>query len=118
MHVEKGDYPAAVSVYDKLAGETDDPLYSDLAVILKVMAETRIAGAPADAARLAEQLAPLTAPDRPWQYTARELSAHLALRSGEIGKARELLTGLSDDVQAPQGIRTRAEEMLLEIGSA
>jgi hypothetical protein len=118
MHVEKGDYSAAVSVYDKLAGETADPLYSDLAVILKVMAEMRMAEAPADAARLAEQLAPLTAPDRPWQYTARELSAHLALRSGEIGKARELLTGLSDDVQAPQGIRTRAEEMLLEIGSA
>jgi hypothetical protein len=116
MHVEKGDYPAAVSVYDKLAGETDDPLYSDLAVILKVMAEMRIAEAPA--ARLAEQLAPLTAPDRPWQYSAKELSAHLALRSGETEKARELLTGLSDDVRAPEGIRTRAEEMLLEIGRA
>jgi hypothetical protein len=118
MHVEKGDYPAAVSVYDKLAGETDDPLYSDLAVILKVMAEMRIAEAPADAARLAEQLAPLTAPDRPWQYSAKELSAHLALRSGETEKARELLTGLSDDAQAPEGIRTRAQEMLLEIGRA
>jgi hypothetical protein len=116
MHVEKGDYPAAVSVYDKLAGETDDPLYSDLAVILKVMAEMRIAEAPV--ARLAEQLAPLTAPDRPWQYSAKELSAHLALRSGETEKARELLTGLSEDVQTPEGIRTRAEEMLLEIGRA
>lgn len=118
MHVEKGDYSAAVSVYDQLAGETDDPLYRDLAVILKVMAEMRIAEAPADAARLAEQLAPLTAPDRPWQYSARELSAHLALRSGETEKARELLTGLSKDVQAPEGIRTRAEEMLSEIGRA
>jgi hypothetical protein len=116
MHVEKGDYQAAVSVYDKLAGETDDPLYSDLAIILKVMAEMRIAEA--DAARLAEQLAPLTAPDRPWQYMAKELSAHLALRSGETEKARELLTGLSEDVQAPEGIRTRAEEMLLKIGRA
>ena len=118
MHVEKGDYAAAVSAYDKLAGETADPLYGDLAVILKVMAEMRLAVTPADAARLAEQLSPLATPDRPWRYSARELSAHLALRSGEAGKARELLTGLSDDVQAPQGIRTRAQEMLLEIGRA
>ena len=118
IHVEKGNYSAAVSVYDKLAGETDDPLYGDLAVILKVMAEMRMAATPADAARLAEQLAPLTAPNRPWHYSARELSAHLALRSGETEKARELLIGLSDDVQAPEGVRTRAEEMLLKVGRA
>jgi hypothetical protein len=80
------------------------------------MAEMRMAVTSADAARLAEQLSPLTAPDRPWQYSARELSALLALRSGETERARELLTGLSVDVQAPEGIRTRAEEMLSEIG--
>ena len=118
LHVEQNDYAAAAPVYDTLAGRTGDPLYSDLAVILRVKAEMRMAVTPADAARLAERLSPLTTPDRPWRYSARELSAHLALRSGETERARELLTELSADVQAPDGIRARAEGMLAEIGRA
>jgi hypothetical protein len=118
LHVEQNDYAAAAAVYDKLAGRTGDPLYSDLAVILTVMAEMQMAVTPANAAGLAEQLSPLTAPDRPWRYSAREMSAHLALRSGETERARELLTELSADVQAPEGIRARAEGMLAEIGRA
>ena len=117
LHVEQNDY-AAAAVYDKLAGRTGDPLYSDLAVILTVMAEMQMAVTPANAAGLAERLSPLTAPDRPWRYSAREMSAHLALRSGETERARELLTELSADVQAPEGIRARAEGMLAEIGRA
>ena len=118
LYVEQNDYTAATPVYDQLASTTGDPLYSDLAVILKVMAEMQIAVTPANAAQLAEQLSPLTAPDRPWRYSAREMSAHLALRSGEIETARELLTELSTDVQAPEGVRARAEGILAEIGRA
>jgi hypothetical protein len=116
LHLEQNDHAAAAAVYETLAGRTGDPLYSDLAVILRVMADMQMAVTPANAAELAERLAPLTAPDRPWRYSAQEMSAHLALRSGETEKARELLTGLSVDAQAPDGIRARAEGMLAEIG--
>lgn len=116
--VEQNDYAAAAAVYDPLAASTGDLLYSDLAVILRVMAAMERAVAPANAAELAEQLAPLTAADRPWRYSAREMSAHLALRAGETERAREILTELSADVQAPEGIRARAESMLAEIGRA
>lgn len=115
LYLEQNDPAAAAPVYDALASRTGDPLYSELAVILKVMAEMQKELTPANAAELAERLSPLTAPDRPWHYTAREISAHLALRSGETERARELLTGLSADGQAPEGIRARAQSMLAEI---
>ena len=118
LHVEQNDVAAAAAAYDSLAGSTGDPLYSDLAVILRVMTAMESAVAPADAAELAEQLAPLTAADRPWRYSAREMSAHLALRADETERAREILTELSNDVQAPEGIRARAEAMLAGIGRA
>lgn len=115
LYLEQNDPAAAAPVYDALASRAGDPLYSELAVILKVMAEMQKELTPANAAELAERLSPLTAPDRPWHYTAREISAHLALRSGETERARELLTGLSADGQAPEGIRARAQSMLAEI---
>ncbi len=118
IHVENNDFSAAAPVYNRLAQETSDPLYGDLAVLLKVTAAMRAAVTPDDAAELAEQLSPLTASDRPWRYSARELSAHLALRSGDRERARELLAELSVDAQAPEGIRARAEEMLSEIDRA
>lgn len=118
VYLEQNDPAAAGPVYDALASRADDPLYSDLAVILKVMADMQSDVTPANAAEIRRRLSPLTAPDRPWQYTAREISAHLALRSGEAEQARELLTALSTDVQAPEGIRARATSMLAEIGRA
>ena len=118
LHVEQNDVAAAAAAYDSLAGSTGDPLYSELAVILRVMTAMESAVAPADAAELSEQLAPLTAADRPWRYSAREMSAHLALRADETERAREILTELSNDVQAPEGIRARAEAMLAGIGRA
>lgn len=118
LYLEQKDPAAAVPVYETLAGKAEDVLYSDLALILKTMAEMQTAVTPATAAALAETLSPLMAPDRPWHYTAREISAHLALRTGETERARELLTELAADAQAPEGIRTRAASMLAEIGRA
>lgn len=115
--VRQGDIATAEAVYDNLAAETDDPLYVDLALLLKAMAAMKDDVTTAEAASLQEQLAPLTAADRPWRYTAQELSAVLALKAGETNKARDMFTALSTDVQAPEGVRSRAESMLIAIGN-
>ncbi len=65
-----------------------------------------------DPADLAKRLEPLLAPKGAWRYSARELVAILALRTGDAGKARENFTALADDPKTPNGIRARAAEML------
>ncbi len=65
---------------------------------------------------LMSRLEPLAADGNPWRYTARELQAVLALRSGDTARARELFTRLADDMDAPDSLRTRATEMLRALG--
>ena len=48
----------------------------------------------------------------PWRHTAGELIAVLALRSGDVAKAKEGYQKLADDLDAPQGARARATEVL------
>lgn len=64
-----------------------------------------------DPARLEAELAPLAAANQPWRHSAQELQALLALRTGDNAKALDLLTRLSDDATAPQGLRARAAEL-------
>ena len=65
---------------------------------------------------LTEELAPLTADDNPWRYSALELMALLAHRAGDKTRAVEHYTRLADDAAAPQGLRARAAEMLSYLG--
>jgi hypothetical protein len=69
-----------------------------------------------DREALVQRVAPLAADDNPWRYSAREILAVLARRGGDMGKARELYSGLANDVAAPSGIRSRAQEMLAILG--
>jgi hypothetical protein len=108
-----GDRDAAVAAYHEIAADTGvDVLYGDLAVVLAALQE-------ADGPNLQAaifRLAPITADDNPWRYSAREVSAVLALRMGEPAKARQLFDALATDSTAPQGVRSRAAEMLAVIG--
>ena len=61
---------------------------------------------------LIARLAPLTADDNAWRYSARELTALLRLRKGDTAGATDLLTMLAEDTGAPQGTRARAQELL------
>ncbi len=89
-----------------------DPLFRDLAVLL--LANETLDDA--DPARLTARLQPLTVETSPWRHTARELTALLAIRAGEMDRARELFTALSDDDTAPIGVRGRATEILVTLG--
>ena len=89
-----------------------DAVYRDLAVILGAFHEMNGPGA----GDLSARLAPLTADGNPWRHSAKELTAVLAVRTGDRTKARALFTALAADATAPQGIRARAGEMLAILG--
>lgn len=105
----KQDPETAAALYDALAA---DPKVAqelrDLAHLLKVMQLVDHG----DPAALSAELAPLSADDNPWRFTARELDALIALRSGDQARATDLLTKLSDDAATPAPIRARAAELL------
>ncbi len=109
VKLHQGDRAGAVAIYDAIAKDSSvDPLYAQLASLYYAL-DTLETGNPDD---LAKRLEPLTAATAPWRYSARELTALLALRKGDAAKAREDFTKLADDPKTPGGIRARAAEML------
>jgi hypothetical protein len=109
LKAQAGDLAGGVSIYEKMiADNTLDPSLRNLALILLALhtADT----APPD--QLTQRLQPLTAATNPWHYSALELTAVLARRAGDNAKAVQILTGLADDLNAPQALRQRATEML------
>ncbi len=106
---KSGDADRAAALYGRLAGDSGiDPVYRDLALVLGVLLEMDLG----DPAELSRRIAPLTAEDNPWRHSVREISALLAERSGDRGKAIELLGKIKNDATTPQGQRDRAEELL------
>lgn len=100
--------------FNQLADDVGiDAVYRDLARIVGAMHE---AGG-ADPRKLMERLAPLTADNNPWRYSARELTAVLAVSAGDMIKARELLKSLADDATTPRAMRQRVSELLAAIGA-
>jgi hypothetical protein len=109
LRAEGGEREAAIAIYDALAEDNSvEPMFRDLAVLYSVRVQTDTG----DAAALIERLAPLTAEDGAWRYSARELTAILHLRVSDMAAARETFQLLADDLLAPEGLRARAAEML------
>ena len=109
LKAKAGDVNGAVAIYDKMTTDTAvDPSLRNLALILLAL-NTADTAAPD---QLTQRLQPLTAATSPWRYSALELTAVLAKRAGNTAKAEEILTGLADDLNAPQALRQRATEML------
>jgi hypothetical protein len=105
----KDDRIAAVAAYQAIAADTGiAAMYRDLAVVLSALQETD----GSDLQGAIDRLAPVTADDNPWRHSAREVTAVLAMRKGDQAKARSLFDALATDPAAPQGIRSRAVEML------
>jgi len=113
LKADAGDAEGAVADYRALAADGDvEPLYREFAVLMAVMSE----GDSADPGALLQDLEPLSAAGKPWRHTARELAAVQHLRLGDSARAREVLTELADDLEAPRGVRARASELLRALG--
>ncbi len=109
---QQGDISGAMAVYEDLADTAFDQAFRTLAVLMA----SYYALDTADPAELTERLGPLTSDDNPWRYSAIELTGFLAGRMGDTSREREIFTRLSEDAQAPSGVRARAADMLVILG--
>lgn len=105
---DKGDTEGALVIYQTLASDSSaDPVFRDLAVILKVMHSMDTV----DPGPLETELAPLAGPGQPFRHSALELAALLAAKQGERERAQQYLSEILGDPTAPPGLLSRARDL-------
>jgi hypothetical protein len=105
----KTDAPAAVQAYASLAAD------SSLGRPLQDLAAVRGGLILVDTVPLAEltaKLEPLTAADRPFRHTARELLALSAWRNGDSAAAKRWFDLIATDAETPAGTRARLDVLM------
>lgn len=113
--LKSGDRAGAMLAFEQLANDSSaDQLFRDVAIIHWAYHGLD----DADPAKMTERLKPITAKDHPWRHMALELSALYAERAGRRADAIQILTDLEKDKDAPQGVRSRAKELLAILGKS
>jgi hypothetical protein len=100
------DRKAAVAAYDGIAGDRSvGQVIQDLAALRAgyLLVDTASYG------DIRARLEPLTAPERTFRHSARELLALSAWRGREMGAARQWTEAMMTDPHTPPGLRSRAE---------
>jgi len=109
LRVESGDTAGAIALWDRIAGESGlGPGFKAAATLFSVLHQIDNGDLSAWRARLE----PLAVDGQPFRSTARELLAVIALGDGDTASARAFYTRISDDREAPAGLRQRATQML------
>lgn len=107
------DRAAALGALEALAADPSQPqTYRDLAALRRVI----LAGADLALADRRAVLDPLAAPGRPFRTLALEQLAYLAVEAGDTPAAIAQLRSLSQDQEAPAGLRRRAAQMIVALG--
>ena len=107
------DAKAAIAAYEKIAGDAGvGSVLQDLAA-LRAGAMLIDAGSFEEARRMLE---PLSANDRTFRHTAREMLVLAAWRAGDAGAAKRWFDMISTDAQTPPATRSRVE-MLMALGA-
>jgi hypothetical protein len=100
------DKSAAIKAYDALAADNGaGQVIEDLAAVRAALLLVDTA----PYAQMRARLEPLTGPDRPFRYTARELLALAAWKSGDVEAARKWTDMIMADPATPAGTRSRAQ---------
>jgi len=86
--------------------------YRDLAVLRRVV----LSGADMALADRRAALDPIAAPGRPFRPLALEQLAYLLVEAGDTAGAIAALQALSQDQEAPSGLRQRATQMIVALG--
>jgi hypothetical protein len=100
------DKTAAVKAYDEIAAD------KSAGEIMQELAAVRAGFLLIDTtpySEMRQRLEPLTASDKTFRHSARELLALSAWKSGDVNAARQWTGMIIADPQSPQGIRGRAE---------
>jgi hypothetical protein len=109
------DSKAAVSAYDQIAAD------GSAGQVLQDLAAVRAGFLLADTAPYSEmrsRLEPLTAADRTFRHSARELLALSAWKAGDMTAARQWTDLIMTDPQTPAGTRSRAQVLSELIASS
>jgi hypothetical protein len=108
LHAQEGRKVDAVAMYDHVAQTGADATLRDFARIQA--AALRLDDA--DRAEMVKRLDGLNNANNPWRYSARELLALAAFRSGDTSESEKMFTQILTDGGAPAELRGRAEAML------
>jgi hypothetical protein len=107
------DKAASLSALEALANDASQPQsYRDLAVLRRVI----LAGADMPLADRRAALDPIAAAGRPFRPLALEQLAYLLVEEGKTAEAIAALQALTQDQQAPAGLRGRAGQMIVALG--
>ncbi|MBU6443530.1 MAG: tetratricopeptide repeat protein [Alphaproteobacteria bacterium] len=101
-----GKTDAAIAIYKAIASDNDP--------ILSSVARLRMGWALVESKSRLEMetlLAPLTDPTSPWRFMAREVLAYSDYRNGDTKAATREFQTLAAEVEAPIGVRQRANAM-------
>jgi hypothetical protein len=109
LEARGGDVARAQASYEAIAADASvDMSVRDLATILAA----QYGLASTDPKRLIDRLQPYLSDAGPWQPSALELTALAQLKAGDKAAAHATYQRLADDLAAPQGMRSRAAEMV------
>ncbi|MFN7223717.1 MAG: hypothetical protein ACK4MS_06850 [Paracoccaceae bacterium] len=107
------DRAGTLAALEALAADTSQPQsYRDLAVLRRVI----VAGADLAISDRRAMLDPIAAPGRPFRPLALEQLAYLLIEDGKTDEAIAALRALTEDQQAPAGLRGRAGQMIVALG--
>ena len=107
------DRAGALVALEQLAADASQPQsYRDLAVLRRVI----LAGADLPLAERRAALDPVAAPGRPFRPLALEQLAYLLVEEERTEEAITALRALTQDQQAPAGLRGRAGQMIVALG--
>lgn len=107
------DRAATLAALDLVAGDGTLPqVWRDLAVLRRVI----LAGAEMPLPDRRAALDPLAVPGRAFRPLALEQLAYLAVEAGDLPGALTQLRALTEDHEAPAGLRRRAQQMITALG--
>jgi hypothetical protein len=107
------DRAAAMTALEAVAADQSLPVsYRDLAILRRVI----VAGADLSVSDRRALLDPIAAPGRPFRTLALEQMALLSVEEGKADAAITSLEQLRQDQEAPPGLRSRAEQMIVALG--
>lgn len=110
-----GDTDAALAIFAEVEADAGlPPSYRQLAALKRVM----LAGPDLPMDERESVLAGLAEPDRPFRPLALEQIALLRIEAGDRAAALELLQELMDEPDATQGLRARAQQLIVALGGA
>ena len=107
------DRAGTLAALDRVASDATLPAsYRDLAVLRRVV----LSGSEMLLAERRAALDPIAAPGRPFRPLALEQLAYLLVEAGDTAGAIAALQALSQDQEAPSGLRQRATQMIVALG--